>query len=110
MTGTNDRNQDKKVIVTVDSDLEDLIPGYFENRQKDIRSIRKALENDDYETIRILGHSMKGSGGGYGFDAITDIGRSLEEEANAGNADGIIKYTDELFSYLERVEVVYEEI
>ena len=110
MTGTNDRNQDKKVIVTVDSDLEDLIPGYFENRQKDIRSIRKALENDDYETIRILGHSMKGSGGGYGFDAITDIGRSLEEDANVGNADGIRKHTDELSSYLERVEVVYEEI
>ena len=30
---------------------------------------------------KLLGHSMKGSGEGYGFDTISEIGRFLEEAA-----------------------------
>ena len=108
MTQDSNKKQGEKIIVYVDAELEDLIPGFLENRQEDIRSIREALEKDDYETIRTLGHSMKGSGGGYGFDAITDIGRSLEMAAKERNAEEIRKRVGELLHYLEHVEVVYE--
>ncbi len=37
----------------------------------------------DYATIRTLGHQMAGTGGGYGFDPITEIGGALEESALA---------------------------
>ncbi len=98
----------EKIIVHVDADLEDLIPGFLENRRQDVKSIIDALEKTDYETIRVLGHSMKGAGGGYGFDTITDIGRHLEGAAKEGNSAEIRKWVNELSVYLERIEVVFE--
>ncbi len=97
-----------KIIVYVDSELEDIVPGFLENRKKDITSIIEALTNNNYETIRIIGHSMKGSGGGYGFDPISDIGKFLEMEAKNSNAEKIREQVEALSSYLERIEVVYE--
>jgi DNA-binding NarL/FixJ family response regulator len=59
-------------VVKIDRDLEDLIPGYLEKRLADVTSIREAAGKNDFEMIRVLGHTMKGSGGGYGFDRITE--------------------------------------
>ncbi len=107
MTQNADAKPDKKIVVDVDSDIEDLIPGFLENRQEDVKSIYDALEKEDYETIRILGHSMKGVGGGYGFDEITDIGRSIEESAEGKNQEEVKKWVINLSNYLDRVEIVY---
>lgn len=95
--------KDDHIIVRVDPDLIDIIPPFLENRKKDIHSILEALKIEDYETIQILGHSMKGSGGGYGFHVITDIGRSLEEAAKKKDTDAIKKCLKDLSHYLERV-------
>ena len=107
MTQNADAKPDKKIVVDIDSDIEDLIPGFLENRQEDVKSIYDALEKEDYETIRILGHSMKGAGGGYGFDEITDIGRSIEESAEGKNPEEVKKWVINLSNYLDRVEIVY---
>ncbi len=107
MTQNTDAEPDEKIVVNVDSDIEDLIPGFLENRQEDVKSIYDALEKEDYETIRILGHSMKGAGGGYGFEEITDIGRSIEESAEGKNQEEVKKWVINLSNYLDRVEIVY---
>lgn len=108
MTHDNDATECEGIIAYVDADLEDLIPGFLENRQEDIRTIREALKNNDYETIRILSHSMKGSGGGYGFDQVTNIGEALEQAAKDRNDEEIRERVDELSNYLEHVQIVYE--
>ena len=108
MTATYDSTRGEKIIVTVDSDLEDLIPGFLENRNQDIKSIFDALARDDYAAIAKLGHTMKGVGGGYGFDAITDIGRSIEQAAKEKNPQKIKASLSELSDYLERIEIVFE--
>jgi len=108
MTATYDPSHSEKIIITVDSDLEDLIPGFLENRNQDIKSIFDALTRDDYAAIAKLGHTMKGVGGGYGFDAITDIGRSIEQAAGDKNPQKIKASLNELSDYLERIEIVFE--
>ena len=100
---------DNKIVVHVDPDIEDLIPGFLENRQKDINVIKESLESSDYDTIERLGHTMKGSGGGYGFDEITEIGFKIENAAKEKNADEILRQVHDLSDYLGRVEVVYDE-
>jgi HPt (histidine-containing phosphotransfer) domain-containing protein len=100
-------SEDEKITVKIDPDLEDLIPGYIENRHKDIRAMEEALAKGEFETVRVLGHSMKGSGGGYGFDGITEIGRSLEQAAKGGDAAAMRRGIDALADYMKRVEVVY---
>lgn len=103
------QDNDYKIVVYVDAELEDLIPGFLENRQSDIKSMSEALRQGDYETIRILGHTMKGTGGGYGFDAITEIGASLEQFAkDKATPEEIQKKIDELSTYLEHLKVVYK--
>lgn len=97
-----------RYIITIDKDLEDLIPGFIENRLKDIDSIRSALEKGDMETVRIIGHTMKGSGGGYGFDRITEIGGSIEEAAKAADKEKALQQTFELAKYLSRIDIIYE--
>lgn len=98
---------EQKIIAHVDSDLADIIPGFLENRQKDCKSVLDALEKGDYETIRILGHSMKGVGGGYGFNTVTDLGASIEQAAKNKNTMEIYNLINKLITYLDRVEVVY---
>ena len=97
----------EKIVVHVDPDLEELIPGFLLRRRDDIGAITEALQKEDYETARILGHSMKGSGGGYGFDFITDVGRSIEQAAKEKNKSEIRKQTDALLLYLGRIEIKY---
>ena len=76
-----------KIIVYVDADIEDLVPGFLERRHLDIGLMLDALAIEDYETVRDLGHSIKGVGGFYGFDRITEIGQALEEAAISRDSD-----------------------
>jgi len=98
----------EKIVVQVDADLEDLIPEYLQNRLKDAETTLQALENQDFETIRVLGHTMKGTGGGYGFDAITEMGRGLEAAAKDKNVHAIRQGAADLLDYLQAVEVVLQ--
>jgi HPt (histidine-containing phosphotransfer) domain-containing protein len=109
MMHNTDSNRTEKIIVRVDEDLADLIPGFLNNRQQDIKIMNEGLEGGDYETVRTVGHSMKGSGGGYGFDGITEIGRSLEIAAQEQDTEKIREWLRELSYYLEIVEVTYDE-
>ncbi len=98
-----------RIVIHGDPDLEDLIPGFLSNRHEDIKIINEALAQNDLERIRIIGHSMKGAGGGYGFDAITDFGAEIEQAAIAGDQKQIKSATEKLHDYLQRVDVVYDE-
>lgn len=96
------------IDVRVDKGLQELVPGYLTNRRTDVNNLRKAAEDNDYETIRILGHTMKGSGGGYGFDAVTEIGGQLEKAAMDHDHEECRKMITKLSEYLDFVRVTYE--
>jgi len=100
--------ENEKIIVHVDPDLEDIVPDFLENMAEDLQSILEALDKNDFETTRVLGHSMKGSGGGYGFDAVTEMGRDIENAAGAGDAKTIRNKVSEIKDYLQRVEIIFE--
>jgi HPt (histidine-containing phosphotransfer) domain-containing protein len=98
----------EKIQVTIDPDLEDLIPGFLENRRKDVDKMKEALTAGDAEALRSVGHSLKGVGGGYGFDRISELGAEIEVFAKAGDLESIKSRVDDFADYLEHVEVVYE--
>ncbi|MFC1513186.1 Hpt domain-containing protein [Thermodesulfobacteriota bacterium] len=94
------------IRVKVDEDLFDLIPGYLSNRRQDIESMRDCLATGDFEAIRVVGHSMKGSGAGYGFDEITAIGAQIEQVAKANDGFAVSELISRLDDYLVNVVVV----
>jgi len=103
-----DHNGLSPLRITIDPDLQDLIPGFLQNRHNDIRTLHAAVASGDFGTVRTLGHRMRGDGGGYGFHMISEIGQALEKAATDKNADEIRACVGELENYLGRVEVVYE--
>jgi HPt (histidine-containing phosphotransfer) domain-containing protein len=96
-----------KVTVYIDPDLAEIIPGFLGNRRRDVQFLQTALQQNDFNTIRVLGHRMKGDGGGYGFDAISTIGEALELAAVRQDRQAIEQRTSELDDYLTRLDVVY---
>ena len=96
------------IVVRIDPELEDLIPGFIQNRRKDVAAILDGLDQEDFEPARSLGHSMKGAGGGYGFQAISEMGAALEKAAKAGDSAQIRRHTDALAAYLDRVKIIFE--
>jgi HPt (histidine-containing phosphotransfer) domain-containing protein len=99
---------DHKLTVTVAKDLADLIPVFFQNRQKELATLRAALAAGNFEQMRQLGHRMKGVGNSYGFAAISDIGKRVEDGAKAEDNAGIAACIGEYADYLSKVQVVYE--
>ncbi|HXF91250.1 MAG TPA: Hpt domain-containing protein [Nitrospiraceae bacterium] len=97
----------EKIVVRLDPDLKPLIPRFLENRRKDLAAIQAALQREDFEEIRLLGHRMRGDGGGYGFHTISEIGTALERASAHRDAGEISRHADALLAFLDRVEVVY---
>jgi hypothetical protein len=95
-----------RVAVHPDPDLLDLIPVYLERRHADVVALEAAIALRDMERVRTLGHSMKGSGGGYGFDGITEIGLRLENAGKSSDIAAARAGVDDLEDYLRNVEVL----
>src|SRR6478735_6074533 len=94
------------ILVRAEPKFADLIPVFLQNCTKNVIAMLDALDRGDFETVEILGHGMRGAGGSYGFQAITDIGAALEQAAESADTDASRKWVGELSRYLDRVEII----
>ena len=98
----------KEPIVTrCSKELEPVIPRYLARRREEIARLRASLDAGDYAALRQIGHSLKGSGGGYGFPALSAIGARIERAALAADAAALEGLLAEYADYLQRVKVVF---
>lgn len=81
-----------------------LIGKYVENRQMDIQRLGRAIESSDFNTVRITGHNMSGSGAAYGLDDISVIGARLERAAEASDMLQIERLVAELKTFLANLK------
>ena len=107
MTTRQNRNIESGFTVYIDQDLQEIVPGFLENRRRDVQTIETALEQDDLNTICVIGHRMRGDGGGYGFDAISTIGEGMEQAAVRQDREAIRRHLNSLVDFLARITVVY---
>ena len=82
-----------------------LVGQYLANRESDIGRLRDALQHHDFETIRLSGHNLSGSGSAYGLDEVSRIGARLEQAANERDNARICDLVAELADYLRNVDV-----
>jgi len=97
------------LTVRVEQGMEDVVPAYLDKRRKDVKTYRSALAGGDFETLRMLGHKMKGTGTGYGFPLLTEIGSVIEQAALHQDSKEIAASVDRLASYLEKVQLNYAQ-
>jgi CheY-like chemotaxis protein len=83
-----------------------LIPEYLQNRKKDVKKIKEALEKKNFNEIEDLGHKMKGSGKCYGFEKISTLGHQIEISAKERRTQEIKRSIDQMQDYL--AHLIYE--
>jgi HPt (histidine-containing phosphotransfer) domain-containing protein len=97
-----------RVIVEVDEDLSDLIPDFLTHKRTDITRIFAAVASHDYTEIGSIAHRLKGEGSSYGFDSMTEIGRSLEHAAATHDDGTVTTLAQQLLNYLDSLQIVFQ--
>ena len=70
-----------------DPDLEDIIEDFTSELEDDINAMKKAFDQGNYDELRSLAHQIKGAGGSYGYQLLTDITTVLEEAATVKDTE-----------------------
>jgi len=100
---------DFPITERIPSDLATLLERFFDVARQDIESMRAALNNADFDELVRLGHTVKGTGSGYGFKSMGAIGHSIEQAALARDPKGVLQGVDTLHHYLDTVLVEFED-
>lgn len=100
---------DSPIIELINPDLEELMERFFDNSLKDLNRMQAALDAKDFETLTRLGHTAKGTGYGYGFRGMGDIGIELEHSAKANDVLASQEQIDRMGHYLANVKVEFSE-
>lgn len=95
----------EEIVVDLDPEIAHLVPGFLAGRRHDVQAVLHALTDSNYDAIRTVGHMLKGTGGAYGFDAISEIGGKLEEGAQRQDFREIREAVTALSGYLDHVKV-----
>ncbi len=81
--------------------LADRAPAYLESCRRNVVTIREALDRSDFDTVAVLGHNMRGSGGAFGFQPISELGGALERGATDADIEAAGKALTQLTDYLK---------
>jgi signal transduction histidine kinase/HPt (histidine-containing phosphotransfer) domain-containing protein len=94
--------EEAEMPAQIPPDLADLAEDYLDNRRADAEALREAAQTGDFAGARRRGHNMKGSGAGYGFPQVSELGKRIESAADAGDAAAITRWADALAEYADR--------
>lgn len=83
-----------------------LMVRYLSRREADLKTLRSALADEDFESIRKKGHNLFGSGSAYGLDRISELGADLEKAAKKRDSLRIGQLVDTLEAFICKVRVV----
>lgn len=86
----------RNLIEDLPSDLIPMIPGFLERREREVVELELLLAKGDFIGIRFIGHRLKGTGTGFGFPVISEIGRQLELGAKAENRARVQEFIENL--------------
>ena len=99
------KSEKGKTIEIADPFARRLVGKYLENRNDDIAKLTNALGSADFETIRITGHNLLGSGAAYGFDDISTMGAGIETAATNCDVPQIERLIGDLQELLRKITV-----
>jgi len=101
LTGTT-KTPDK---IYVDEFLVDLIPGFIKNKLDDLTILQSALENQDFESIKKIGHNWKGVCSSYGFNYLGETGKQFEFLSMNKDLSSLKLLIESLPEYLKNIQI-----
>jgi HPt (histidine-containing phosphotransfer) domain-containing protein len=94
--------------IEIPKDLEELIPAFLANRQKDIGLLRAALVESDFAGLGRLGHRMKGVGIAYGFELISALGERVEHFVSTSDLAGLEACVAQYRDFLAELRITFK--
>ena len=76
------------------------IPAYLQNCRQNVVAMLEALDKADFAALIVLGHNLRGSGGAFGFQAITDFGGALQLAAENTDIEASRAMVGKLSSFI----------
>jgi HPt (histidine-containing phosphotransfer) domain-containing protein len=95
------------VATMVDHELNELRREFLDEARDKVTEMQSALDGgrgaDTLERLSYLAHQLKGSGGSYGYQRISDDAAGLEKAIQEGRIDGdLAPFVEGLKSEIER--------
>ena len=95
----------EKIQLKVEPSLKELVPGFLENRRRDLERMRHALHSGDLAAIRDVGQNIRCFSRVYGIDELTALGEEIRCAADECSTLRIVHLQGQLADYLARVEL-----
>jgi HPt (histidine-containing phosphotransfer) domain-containing protein len=96
-------------VVEVEEGMEDVVPAYLEKRKAEVPLYAAALAGRDFDAMKKMAHKMKGTGAGYGFPMLTELGASIERASIDQDLARVQDCVNQFQLYLGSVELKYSK-
>ncbi len=73
-----------------------IIEIFIDNSPKEIQQLKQSFLEHDFDTVRYLAHSIKGTTSNVGLLLLSNVSASIENAAKSGDNDSIALYIPEL--------------
>ena len=74
---------------------------YIKHTTKELAKIQEDIDNIIIDSLRTFGHNIKGSGGMYGFEEVTNLGTKIEASAKVNDRNKVKLLLEELSDFLK---------
>jgi hypothetical protein len=95
----------ERIRLEVEPQLRELVPGFLENRRRDLERLRQALHAGDLAAIRDVGQNIRCFSRVYGLETLTALGEEICCAAEECSTLRIVHLQGQLADYLARVEL-----
>jgi HPt (histidine-containing phosphotransfer) domain-containing protein len=92
--------------VVIDESFADLIPWFLDNRNTDVEKVTGFLAIQNFEAIKKMGHTWKGTCPSYGFEGLGLAGQALERAAQEQSQEAIQEILDWVRRHLSEIEII----
>ena len=86
-----------------DPDFEELLEMFADAIPEKRQALEESHRTGEVDQLRTQAHQLKGAGGGYGFQGLSEVAAELENACKANDVDGVGKNLDKLLGYLDRI-------
>ena len=92
-------------LVREDPSFSEIVQEFVKGLSDRLRAMETAIDRTDFDALRVAAHQLKGSGGGYGYPALSERAAALERHARAEAIDNCEASISELKELCSRVVV-----
>ena len=95
----------EKILLRAEPSVKELLPGFLDNRRRDLERMREALHAGDLAAIRDLGQNIRCFSRVYGLDELTALGEEIRRAAEECSTLRIVHLHGKLADYLARIRL-----